>query len=90
MNKFARLIEHPDVGQVLITKEVDDEPGFAPIIRITFDPNAEDLAPSSIALKFPDSDQGLQQRDTAFDEIEESRVIDMVRKSIADIQKAFA
>jgi hypothetical protein len=89
MNKFARLIENTEVGQVLLTKEIDDDPGFAPIIRITFDANVDELAPSSMCIKFPDSDIDRLARDKAFEAIEESRVIDMVKTQIEKIQESF-
>ena len=77
MGDFAKLFRHPVVGQILVTREVDDDD--APYkIAVRFESNGASITP---ALEFKSEDQ----MNRAFEDLSEStacKLVDATLKSL--------
>lgn len=70
---FAKLFDGPRCGQLLIKCDTDQD--GAPEVRVYFQP--PNLGVCSVALSFPDTDDGAAQARTAFDRMDMPRAEDI-------------
>jgi hypothetical protein len=85
MNKFAKLFEYQDIGQVLVALDQDDNQ--KPEIQMTYDPDVAGLALSTMKLG------GFKTEDSArkaFDLMESPFVYKHVKKVIDETRSIFA
>lgn len=92
MNKpkpFAKLFEHPTLGQLLVQRDSDDDD--TPGIRITFDTGLEELDLCFVFLKVGgvDDDAANQAADQIFQKFDEAMTIASVENQIEQILRAF-
>ena len=83
--RFAKLFEYPDVGQVLIKVDGDDE--NIPEIRYWFDAGVEGLGITSIAYQYEESDKGWDLADEVFSKLDKDNVKKLIDKIIKDIEE---
>ncbi|MNZ54016.1 hypothetical protein D3C78_719070 [compost metagenome] len=77
MNKpFAKLFDVDGIGQILVIKRRGDGPELTITFRM---PNG---SLCDIKLGFPDNDDGWNQLDAAFDQVDESTAASLVREQI--------
>ena len=67
---FAKLFEHEKYGQVLVTKDTNEED--APQLKITFEVDGMTVA---YAPTYKNSDDGVEKRDFYFNAITEEQAI---------------
>jgi len=68
-NRFAKLFEFEDIGQVLVLRKTDDND--KPCVRYICQPEADGIGTCSITVPFVDSDNGNAQADKAFEAVDE-------------------
>lgn len=81
MKQFCKLYEHPEIGQILVKMDSDDDGD--PEIRFYFTPDG--LGVCSCALGFPDTDLGYELQERAFEKIDEESAVSAVR-SVLDME----
>lgn len=87
MKQFCKLYEHPEIGQILVKMDTDDD--GAPEVRFHFIPDG--LGVCAFALGFPDTDAGYELQEKAFEKIGELDAIAAVRSILAmEATKALA
>lgn len=69
MHPFAKLFEHPQLGQILLQIDTQELEGYgdAPCLRVTIDPNIDGVALVSSAVFIPEAESMRDVLDT-FDE----------------------
>lgn len=75
--KFAKIFENDEVGQILVTKGrvgEDDNPG----VRITF--AQPDMGQISTELGYHDDDEGWEEADKAFEQMTEEVALEAILK----------
>lgn len=75
MNRFCKLYEHPEIGQILVKMDTDE--ACDPEVRFYFVPDG--LGVCSFALGFPDTDAGHELQVWTFEKIDEAAAVDAVR-----------
>lgn len=75
---FAKIYETSAVGQILVKKDEGEDQ--TPEVRFFFKPQG--LGVCSVALTFPDTDQGWDDCDAAFEKVDEETSIKVVEEII--------
>lgn len=86
---FAKLFEHPEIGQVLVQRSSDDED--TPGIRVTFDAGVDQLQPCHMFLGVggTDDDAANAAADSLFENLTEDMAVAAAEKQIAQIKEMF-
>jgi len=80
MEKFAKLFEVPNIGQILVKLDHTLE-GKAPEVRVFFQP--KDLGVCSVAFKWDDnSDKSWEQAEAAFKRMNEKELVLIVKEQL--------
>lgn len=76
-NPFANLFDVDSIGQILVIKRRGDD---GPELAITFRMPNDSIC--DIKLGYPDNDDGWNQLDAAFDQVDESTAASLAREQI--------
>lgn len=77
MNKFCKIFEDKDIGQVLV--KLDSSEDYNPEIRFYCKP--KDLGVCSLALVYKDTDAGWARADLEFEKMDQEKAIGIVVNS---------
>lgn len=86
---FAKLFDHPEIGQVLVQRSSNEED--TPGIRITFDPGVEELQPCHLFLGVGgiDDDAANEAADTLLMNLTEDMAVSAAKQQIQQIKQMF-
>lgn len=81
-NRFAKLFEDEEVGQVVVMRVNDDDSN--PSIQYICQPNVPGIGLCTMTLSFADTRKGRLDRDHAFERVDEAHALEAVRKVTKD------
>lgn len=86
---FAKLFDHPEIGQVLVQRSSNEED--MPGIRITFDPGVDELQPCHLFLGVGgiDDDAANEAADTLLMNLTEDMAVSAAKQQIQQIKQMF-
>ena len=84
MEKFAKLYENEEIGQILIELNSDDK--NKPVVIIKFIP--EGLGVCAVSAGFPDSDTGWNKADEFFNSLSEDEAAKFVKNALTQMRSA--
>lgn len=89
MKQFCKIVNHDEFGQILATRETNDESD--PVIKVTVCPNVEGIDLMSTAFTYDDSDEGYKKRDEIWQEYlkDDSLMIEVAQAIDNDMKQIF-
>jgi hypothetical protein len=88
MNKFAKLFEFDDIGQVLVKRDTDEN--GEPEVRLYFQPKGFGVCATVLNFTADDSDDEAGKAEKAFERIDKDTAEIIVRKCLATIPTGLA
>lgn len=82
MEKFCKLFETEEYGQILVKLDMNTED--SPEVRIYFQP--EDLGVCSVALTHDDNDEGWERAEKSFNSVDEEKAKTIVGKLVVALR----
>lgn len=88
MEKFAKLLELEDIGQVLAVLDDSDEPGMCASLRVSFQ-GGQGLGVCAVNLHFKEGDEGWAAAEKALEGFDEKTARGMVEPVIKEFANTF-